>query len=338
MSIVGIDVHYCAEQFENDGGPTSTIIKSVKRAMAGEYSRELSSKVFKGQCRLIELGYRQGGAPGFGLRRMLINQAGESKGLLSRGECKSLQTDRVVLVSGPDNEVQHVRRIYELFTQQGKQESEIASILNADGVVTDLGRPWNRGTVRQVLTNEKYIGNSVYNRTSFKLKKKHVCNPPDIWVRKDNAFPALVSLLREKRATSGSLRELRKVKPMRQIEMAELMCASRNFSVGYAKCLVAATPQEQLLESDHPKDIHGLTADDMARMEREMDTLGREFKIIEESHGRNVLNLVMVVGDLRRLLDNARVVRFLSQNHSEILAEFQKLVEARSLGDTAAVE
>jgi len=59
--------------------------------------------------------------------------------------------------------------------------------------VTDLGRPWNRGTVRQVLTNEKYIGNSVYNRTSFKLKKKHVCNPPEIWVRKDNAFPALVS-------------------------------------------------------------------------------------------------------------------------------------------------
>ena len=58
----GIEVHYCAEQFENDGSPTSTIIKSVKRAMAGEYSRELSAKVFKGQCRLIELGYRQGGA------------------------------------------------------------------------------------------------------------------------------------------------------------------------------------------------------------------------------------------------------------------------------------
>lgn len=72
----GIDVHYCAEQFENDGGPTSTIIKSVKRAMAAEYSRELSSKVFKGQCRLIELGFRQGGAAGYGLRRMLIDQSG----------------------------------------------------------------------------------------------------------------------------------------------------------------------------------------------------------------------------------------------------------------------
>src|SRR5262249_30728543 len=93
----GIEVHYCAEQFENDGGPTSTIIKSVKRVMAAESSRELSSKVFKGQCRLIELGYRQGGMPGYGLRRMLINHAGEQKGTLARGERKSLQTDRVIL-------------------------------------------------------------------------------------------------------------------------------------------------------------------------------------------------------------------------------------------------
>ena len=66
----GIAVQYCAEQFENDGSPVSTIVKGVKRAMAGEYSRELSAKVFAGQCRLIELGYRQGGAAGYGLRRM----------------------------------------------------------------------------------------------------------------------------------------------------------------------------------------------------------------------------------------------------------------------------
>jgi hypothetical protein len=46
----GIKVHYCAEQFENDGSLSATIIKSMKRAMAGEYSRELSAKVFAGQC------------------------------------------------------------------------------------------------------------------------------------------------------------------------------------------------------------------------------------------------------------------------------------------------
>src|SRR5438874_10410965 len=93
----GITVQYCAEQFENDGSPVSTIVKGVKRAMAGEYSRELSAKVFKGQCRLVELGFRQGGVAGYGLRRLLIDQSGKPKTQLQPGEQKSLQTDRVVL-------------------------------------------------------------------------------------------------------------------------------------------------------------------------------------------------------------------------------------------------
>jgi DNA invertase Pin-like site-specific DNA recombinase len=122
----GIQVYYSAEQFENDGSPTSTIIKSVKRAMAGEYSRELSSKVFQGQCRLIELGYRQGGPAGFGLRRMLIDIHGKSKGVLKRKEHKSLQTDRVILVPGPNEEISIVRQMYQMFIKQGKCEREIA--------------------------------------------------------------------------------------------------------------------------------------------------------------------------------------------------------------------
>lgn len=188
----GVTVHYCAEQFENDGGIAATVIKGMKRAMAGEYSRELSVKVFTGQCRLIELGYRQGGVAGFGLRRMLIDEHGQPKGLLGRGEHKSLQTDRVVLVPGPPTEVAVVNRIYEMFVGEGKAEKEIASILNADGLTTDTGRPWTRGTVHQVLINEKYIGNNVFNRVSFKLKKKRVSNPPDMWIRCDGAFEAIV--------------------------------------------------------------------------------------------------------------------------------------------------
>lgn len=108
----GKQVAYCAEQFENDGSPVSTIVKGVKRAMAGEYSRELSAKVFAGQCRLIELGFRQGGPAGFGLRRVLIDQSGTVKTELSRGEHKSLQTDRVILMPGPESEVQFVQKIY----------------------------------------------------------------------------------------------------------------------------------------------------------------------------------------------------------------------------------
>src|SRR4051794_894797 len=110
----GIEVRYCAEQFENDGSIASTIVKTVKRAMAGEYSRELSTKVFAGQCRLIELGFRQGGPPGYGLRRRLIDQSRNPKATLARGEHKSLQTDRVVLEPGPSDEVETVRRIFRL--------------------------------------------------------------------------------------------------------------------------------------------------------------------------------------------------------------------------------
>ena len=188
----GMQVAYCAEQFENDGSPNSTIIKSVKRAMAGEYSRELSVKVFAGQCRLIELGYRQGGPAGFGLRRDLLNERGDVKTELKRGEHKSLQTDRVTLVPGPDEEVRTVRWIYSQFLKQGRSESEIAAELNERGILTDLGRAWTRATVHQILTNEKYIGNNVYNRRSFKLKRKRVANGPEMWIRSEGAFEAIV--------------------------------------------------------------------------------------------------------------------------------------------------
>jgi DNA invertase Pin-like site-specific DNA recombinase len=187
-----ITVQYCAEQFENDGSPVSTIVKGVKRAMAGEYSRELSTKVFAGQCRLIELGFRQGGTPGFGLRRTLIDQSGTPKGVLARGEQKSIQTDRVVLNIGPETEVAVVRQIYRRFAEEHLSERQIADDLNARGMMRASGQPWTRGTVHQVLINENYIGNNVWNRVSFKLKKKRVRNPPDIWLRAEGVFPAIV--------------------------------------------------------------------------------------------------------------------------------------------------
>jgi len=188
----GIQVAYCAEQFENDGSPVSTIVKSVKRAMAGEYSRELSAKVFAGQCRLIELGFRQGGPAGYGLRRVLLDQNGSIKAELTRGEHKSLQTDRVILMPGPEDEIRNVNLMYRWFIDDGMVESGIAGRLNEMAVRTDLDRQWTRATVHEVLTNEKYIGNNIYNRRSFKLKKLRVENTPDMWIKKEGAFDSIV--------------------------------------------------------------------------------------------------------------------------------------------------
>ncbi|SEH93999.1 recombinase family protein [Pseudomonas asplenii] len=188
----GVAVHYCAEQFSNDGSPVSNIVKSLKRMMAGEYSRELSVKVFAGQSRLIQLGYRQGGIAGYGLRRQLVDATGAPKAELALGEHKSIQTDRIKLIPGPAEEVATVTWVYQQFVEAGYTEAEIAERLNQRGPRTDLGRPWSKGTIHEILTNEKYIGNNVWNRCSFKLKQKHVRNDPDEWIRADAVFPAVV--------------------------------------------------------------------------------------------------------------------------------------------------
>lgn len=188
----GVRVEYCAEQFVNDGSPVSSIIKSVKRMMAGEYSRELSVKVFAGQSRLIQLGYRQGGPAGYGLRRQLIDQTGKPKATLHHNEYKSLQTDRVVLSPGPEHEREIVLEIYNSFIKKAQTEKQIADSLNRRGLLTDLNRPWTRGVVHQILVNEKYIGNNVWNHTSSKLKMPRIANPANQWIRADAAFPAIV--------------------------------------------------------------------------------------------------------------------------------------------------
>lgn len=190
----GVEVHYCAEQFSNDGSPVSTIVKGVKRAMAGEYSRELSAKVFKGQCRLIQLGYRQGGTAGYGLRRVLVDQNGTVKSILAMGEHKSIQTDRVILQPGPADEIENVRWMYLRFVADAKTEREIAEELNTKGIRTDWDRQWTRAAVHEVLTNEKYVGNNVYNRISFKLKKKRVRNAPDMLIRANGVFEPIVEM------------------------------------------------------------------------------------------------------------------------------------------------
>jgi DNA invertase Pin-like site-specific DNA recombinase len=189
----GVRVHYCGEQFANDGSMASALMKTLKRTMAGEYSRELSVKVFAGQCRLIELGFRQGGPAGFGLRRQLVDRDGKAKGLLASGERKSLQTDRVVLVPGPEPELGVVRDLFSRFVDQSESEKDLAIYLNSKGVFSDMERPWTRATIHQVLTNPKYVGANVYNRRSYKLKIKRLVNPPDMWIIREEAFQAIVS-------------------------------------------------------------------------------------------------------------------------------------------------
>jgi DNA invertase Pin-like site-specific DNA recombinase len=189
----GITVHYCADEFENDGSLTSFMIKTNKRIGAADFSRQLSKKVFLGQSRVARMGFWRGGLPGYGLRRQLLDQSGVVRTQLEYGQRKYLQTDRVTLIHGPEKEIETVRRIFRAFVSEGKYLGEIAAELNAEQIRTTRGLRWNGDTVSKILANEVYTGSVIFNRSSFKLKQRRVVNPRDMWIRHDNAFAPVVA-------------------------------------------------------------------------------------------------------------------------------------------------
>jgi DNA invertase Pin-like site-specific DNA recombinase len=195
----GVKVLYCAEQFENDGSFVSAIMKNIKRVSAGDYSRELSAKVFAGSYRIVQLGFKPGGVAGYGLERV-IDQFGSERCVL--GERKLLMTDRVILRPGPPEAVKTVRWIFRSFVHERKTETEIARELNARGIFNQIGRPWTMHTIRRLLLCDSYIGNFIYNRKSGKLRSKRTPNPPEQWIRCENAIQAIIDpVLFEKAGT-----------------------------------------------------------------------------------------------------------------------------------------
>ncbi|EQA1541628.1 recombinase family protein [Escherichia coli] len=190
----GVDLIYCSEPIPTKDFPLeSSVILNIKRSSAAYHSRNLSEKVFIGQVNLIKLGYHQGGMAGYGLRRLLVDENGIAKEILNFRKRKSIQTDRVILIPGPKNEIKIVNRIYDLFIDSNVPEFIIAERLNEQSIPAENGTSWTRAKIHQILTNEKYIGNNIYNKTSSKLKSKLVKNPKHEWIRCDKAYKPIIS-------------------------------------------------------------------------------------------------------------------------------------------------
>ncbi len=140
-----------------------------------------------------------------------------------------------------------------------------------------------------------------------------------------------VEMLKDMTAGALTIRQLKRVKPSRQVEIVEMMLMVNNFSSVYCEALIAATPKELLVDTDPAKKTQMLSIDEIARMEREMEALQSDLHAHEDSYGKNFLNLVVVRGYLSKMLDNGRVVRFLSNSHPDILNGFQQIVDSTSL-------
>ena len=146
----------------------------------------------------------------------------------------------------------------------------------------------------------------------------------------DGNCPEAAELLKDKHVATGTFWVLKRMAPMRQIEAAEMTVALNKYTINYARSLLAATPQAQLVDTEKPKVLKELTDTQIALMERESANLDREFKMVEQSYGTDHLDLVLAKGYLAKLLGNPRVVRYLVQHHQEILTEFQKLAVLES--------
>ncbi|KZM49576.1 plasmid partitioning protein RepB C-terminal domain-containing protein [Labrenzia sp. OB1] len=145
----------------------------------------------------------------------------------------------------------------------------------------------------------------------------------------------VAELLKDKHVPINTFRELRKLKPLRQIQAAELMIAMNKYSNNFAKSFVGATPALQLVEPEKSKKISGLSDEQIALMEQESEKLDREFRLLEETFGQDNLDLVVATGYVKRLIENAQVVRYLAKNFPELLAEFQKIADSADLNGMA---
>lgn len=147
----------------------------------------------------------------------------------------------------------------------------------------------------------------------------------------EGVCPEAAELLRDQNFSPNLSAVLRKLKPTRQVDCVELMVSANNITVAYAQALVAATPSNMLVGEVKPKKMTGVSADQMAKMEREMGNLHEQFKLAEQSYGQDILNLVLAKGYLAKLMANEAILRYLTKRHPDVLNEFASIVRMVTL-------
>ena len=135
-----------------------------------------------------------------------------------------------------------------------------------------------------------------------------------------------IELLKDRRASPKAFVALRKMKPVRQIEAAELMIASNKYSGRFAAALVAGTRAQMLIEPEKNRVPATVSAAQKISMENEMDALFKNLKAVEQSYGVEVLTLSVSRSYLVRLLANKKVYSYIAKVHPEICQELESLI------------
>lgn len=137
----------------------------------------------------------------------------------------------------------------------------------------------------------------------------------------------VVEILKDRQFSTELTVVLRRMKPTRQVECAELMVAANTVTTSYARAMLAATPEELLVGGKKVRRPSAMSLEQVARMENEMSNLLGQYKLAEQSHSEDMLNLMLARGYIVKLIDNSRVLRYMQLHYPEVLEEFAKLVE-----------
>lgn len=188
----GAEVTYVAEPFNNDSSLLGAVFKSIKRAMAAEYSRELAVKTRAGQEKVVRQGFSASHNPHLGYRRQVASPNLKRCIVLQPGERKAVSSDRILVVLGPAEEQRLVKRIFRLYTTTPITIKGIVRLLNWEGELTPIGSSFSESIIRSLLGNPIYIGQAVWGQTSSSLGMR-VPAPPEQIVRTPHTIPPLVS-------------------------------------------------------------------------------------------------------------------------------------------------
>jgi DNA invertase Pin-like site-specific DNA recombinase len=228
-----VEVIYCEELLGDYTGPMSGILKNIKRAMAAEYSRELSAKVCQAHWRLAALGFHQGGLVGMGLRRAIVSPDGRILGTLEDGQRRLGYGDRIRVVPGPEEEIAIVRRAFHAFTVRNLRESKIVDELNKDPSTWLRSKPWTLYKIRRLLTDERYLGTMTFRCYDECFRRKSHPESPSKVIRYEHAFPPIIPVKQFRAAAELIRYRLRKFDDVTLIRMLRSLYEQKGTMSGF---------------------------------------------------------------------------------------------------------
>lgn len=152
----------------------------------------------------------------------------------------------------------------------------------------------------------------------------------------DGICPEVAAQLADRHCPMAVFDILRKMKPLKQMDAADAMVNSNNFSVAFAAGILACTAEFELVKGAKIKP-KGVSAVAMAQMERELAKMHASIDSVQESFSRDNLHLMVTKGYLAKLLANHRVRRFLEHRYPAYLEQFVTIADITSTLPVEAV-